>query len=1228
MDLLAQFKTSVIKGKRAAKTFLFMKFTTFFLLVGVLQLSAKSNAQITMNERNAPLEKVLKEIKKQSGYALFYDAMLLKKAELVNVKLDNVTLDEALYKIFQNQPLTYEIVGNKIITIKEKEVSLNENSVSTLYNQPILINVKGKIIDENGEPLEAVSVMVKGKKKGTTTNTNGEFEITNVDKDDILVFNSVNIETFEVKINGRTNLETISVKIKVSEIASITVNNGYQVISKERSTGATSRVSDEILLKRPTANIATALNGQIAGLVADPATGFTIRGRSSLSNASDRTPLLVVDGFPIEGGFSSINPNDVKSIDVLKDASATSIYGARAANGVIVIVTSKPKGKLNINFNSFISFSEKLDLDNYMNIANAATQIDIEDRLYNTFKNTNNNVYTDPYTQTNGSFRGSMSPYTSLRIERDKGFITQEHFDKKRQEMLNSNYKDDFNKYLLRNGVSQQYNLVISGATEKNSYKFSALYDNDKTNFQYNNSNKVILSFTNIYNFNKNIKYTFNTNITNYNSTNNGINLNHARTITSPWTKLVNEEGNYTRMDYQNYEPLVLSYEKRLPYNYRYNLLEEASVKANSYRGQDLRIQNEFEFTILKGLHFKPMFQYESFNDKDESIYDERSYATRNYANWISKLDVPTNNYFSLIPKGGIYRKNGENYRQSLKFRAQFDYYKTINSRHEISALLGTEVISTTTEVSGPDLKFGYNKSGLNYALFDYAVDRTDMFNLGTILENSVSYEGNNIYDFKSANFRQNKKYNEKYFVGYFNGSYTLDNKYTATISMRTDASNYVSQSIRDKFSPFYSGGLRWNIANEKFMENLKFIDRFAIRATYGVTGNAAGKTSAIALSVFTSSAPSNETGNLSTGIITGRNNDYLTWEKTYTTNLGSDFSFFNGKLSGSLDFYRRHSKDLLSSVQTSQVVQSTSSLLLNLAEVMNKGIEISLGTKMNISKNIVWNGVINFDYNNNEVLKYQFLSPSLFSYLGTNSSFIAGLPTDRLMMVRLVGTTKDGYYIQQKKDGELIVANTASNSFADVGSFGMSKTIPGISPKDDNRIYYQGRTTPPATLGLTNTFYFKGFSLMAVITGRFGYKFIKSDEVLGYSLFNKNFSASGLSSIQSPSLTATTLTGNVNPSVVNQIMLNSSSSLRNYYSEQVVDDASHIRLNEIYIGYDLSGLTLGKIKNIFKSITIYTQARNLGLLWKANSSGIDPDYPIETFKPVKTYTFGVRFGM
>ena len=237
--------------------------------------------------------------------------------------------------------------GNTRNSISEINIGLDIAIESTT---PPITDLKGRVVNEKGEPVEGVTVTVKGKRNATTTSTNGEFVLSGVDKNATLVFSGVNVELFELKVDGKTNFGTISIKTKTTELAEVTItaSTGYQTISKERAPGAFDVVGRDVLDKRPVSNISTALQGLVAGLQAkenlDGTMEFLIRGTSSLY--SGRQPLVVVDGFPIIGtDFSNLNPNDVESITVLKDAAASSIWGARAANGVIVITTKKAKGR-------------------------------------------------------------------------------------------------------------------------------------------------------------------------------------------------------------------------------------------------------------------------------------------------------------------------------------------------------------------------------------------------------------------------------------------------------------------------------------------------------------------------------------------------------------------------------------------------------------------------------------------------------------------------------------------------------------------------------------------------------------------------------------------------------------------------------------------------------------------------------------------------------------------
>lgn len=360
-----------------------MKLTVIFLIAACLQVSAKSSAQITLSERNAPLEKVLKEIKQQSGYSIFYDRMLLQKAQRVDINVKNIPLKEALTLVFKGQPLTFEIINNKIITVKEKA----PEKMDTGEDQILLIDVHGKVVNDKGEPVAGATVTVKGTRNATATDANGEFVLKGVDEKGTLVVSGVNIESFEIKINAREDLPTAIVKELIKPLDEI-VTKGYYNTSKRLNTGTVGKITKDQIEEQPVSNPLAALEGRVPGLFITQGTGvpgsnFTVRIRGQNSIQNGNNPLYIIDGVPFLDGierltqrdginsnspFNSLNPNDIESIEILKDADATSIYGSRGSNGVILITTKKGKiGKTSLDVNLYSGWGKVTRTMKYLN---------------------------------------------------------------------------------------------------------------------------------------------------------------------------------------------------------------------------------------------------------------------------------------------------------------------------------------------------------------------------------------------------------------------------------------------------------------------------------------------------------------------------------------------------------------------------------------------------------------------------------------------------------------------------------------------------------------------------------------------------------------------------------------------------------------------------------------------------------------------------------------------
>ncbi|MEP7376047.1 MAG: SusC/RagA family TonB-linked outer membrane protein [Chitinophagaceae bacterium] len=372
-----------------------MKLVTIIIFAACLTASARTNSQtVSLSGENVPLTKLFSSIESQTDYVFFFDYDLLKDAKNVTIKVKHIVLLDALKLIFNNQPLDFSIKQKTIVITKREKVDKIITSINTFIPPPP-IDIHGTVTNETGEPLVGISVKVKGTDNGTSTNENGEFSLTGVDNNATLVFTGINIESFETKVNGRSGL-ALHAKTKVAAMQEVVVNKGYYTEKQKYSVSNVTTVTAKDIEKQPVQNPLLALQGRVPGLFVLQPSGLAgssvkvrIQGQNSIANGNE--PLYVVDGVPIDpqlprtgidnvlasfgsnfSGWGSplsyINVSDIESIDVLKDADATAIYGSRGANGVILITTKKGKAgtmRLDVNMQTgFGQVARKLDMMN------------------------------------------------------------------------------------------------------------------------------------------------------------------------------------------------------------------------------------------------------------------------------------------------------------------------------------------------------------------------------------------------------------------------------------------------------------------------------------------------------------------------------------------------------------------------------------------------------------------------------------------------------------------------------------------------------------------------------------------------------------------------------------------------------------------------------------------------------------------------------------------------
>ena len=604
--------------------------------------------------------------------------------------------------------------------------------------------------------------------------------------------------------------------------------------------------------------------------------------------------------------------------------------------------------------------------------------------------------------------------------------------------------------------------------------------------------------------------------------------------------------------------------------------------------------------------------QYEQRRYTKHVSYEPESFYVRNLYNTYAE-PLESGRYVSYFPTGGVFSNEGHTY-EAYNLRGQVDY-TMIKDKHMFNALVGTEVISATTEADPKVTRYGYNKY-TNSVLteLDYVTKRNNIFGVSEYMPFEKLGSLSTLED--------------RFFSVYANASYTYDDRYSVTASFRTDASNFQAEDVRDKFSPFWSVGASWLISNERFMQKVSWVDQLKLRVSYGIAGVAAGKqgtSSVTTVAVYPGSLV--YSGNESFNTIAARGNNTLTWEKSRTLNIGADVAFFGHKLSGSIEFYNKFSYDVLANTTVPVISQGETSMLLNNAEILNRGIEFTIGSDLPVAGNLSWSGMLNYSYNHNELKKFGYTGP----YMPVGPSYVVGHPIGSVGVLKAVGYTQEGYVLLEGKDGtrETIMDYNSSHV--------MDFVIPreGETFNDSNWAYYLGTLAPTSSLSFSNQFSWKGLTLSFMITGQFGY-YVSTTSFDSFSPDSRNSAAYSKRLNRALEVYDE---GYTNQTSYSELPLYTDSNVDAFRSGETYSatigaamyfkssfvKGDHIRLNEVFLGYDLPENLLAK-QGVFSRVNIYAQASNLGLIWSANGK-MDPDYPVGSLKPIPVFTFGLRLG-
>ena len=931
--------------------------------------------------------------------------------------------------------------------------------------------VHGLVTDASGENLIGATVSVRNGEKVTAvavTDERGEYSINAISGKDKLEFTYLGYvkKVIMIKNTGTVNVAMESDSKTLGDV----VVTGYQTISRERATGAFSKVTGDKLSEKRLSSLSTLLKGELAGYAASSG---LIRGTTSMNGVTN--PLYVIDGFPIENtrynstgsiveNIPNLNLEDIESITILKDAAAASIYGARAANGVIVIVTKKAKkGKTNISFSSSMTYSPYSYYKKHL--TDAADIIDLEKE----WASNNPNLQTSgatAYAQSllSNSVYPSQGINTILNYYAGNTTADQEQATLTKLSGQGYHYYNDVAKYAKRDALYQQYNLSLGKATDKNNFNASISYQTNKLNDKYSDNHSIGIDLKNSLNITNWLTFDVGTYTYFNNATTQTFNALSPGYSYMPYDGLVNDDGTA----YTSKASSRLSSDKMNIIN-KYGLYN-LDITTLDELGRNLQHTNNFinrtygklniEFT--KYLKYNVMFQYEYGTDRTKKMYEKDSYYVRNLVDSYATASNGKATY--NLPYGNIlYRENQNS--NAYTFRQQLNFDKTFGDKHDLTIIAGHEVRQSKLEYNNQTL-YNYDPDMLTFSL----VNASSLANIsGTLLGNST---------FSQSNIAYNRYHDDRFISLYSNGAYTYNSKYTATGSIRLDRSNLWGTNVKYQKKPIWSVGGGWNVDKEQFF-HVSWIDRLKLRLSYGIGGNIAKD----AAPYMTANYSQNNNVGGTQGTISGRPNPDLSWEKTITTNLGIDFSLLKGRLAGSVELYNKQGKNLLAnSMGVATEGYGYSTYKINNGEMRNRGIELTLNGTIIRTKDFSWDATVIYGYNKNKVTYVNVEAPVYYLQLDYPSSYPrVGNPYASIYAYKWAGLSDKG--LPQ-------VYDASGNKTTD-------------NPSDLKAIVYAGTTEPTTNTSLNMNFTYKDFDLSCLWIYEGGNKMRNTDQPMLGSSYN-----------------------------------------------------------------------------------------------------------------------------
>ena len=1034
--------------------------------------------------------------------------------------------------------------------------------IALLLVQSAGAQIRGTVLAK-GIPLEGATIKVKGEEISAVTDAQGRFFLSSKKEKPVLVISHVGYTTVAIIAGAVNNITLEESAVNLSEV---TVSTGYQEIKKESTTGSYEKIGPELLNRSTSPDILSRLDGTAGSVffskLRSGSPEVFIRGLSTLNAAT--SPLIVLDNFPYEGNINTINPNDVESITILRDAAAAAIWGARAGNGVIVITTKK--GQYNrrtmLSVSSNITLQQKPDIFSNRDFIGSPDFIDVEKFLFSKGKYDADLL--------NTTSRPVVSPVVELLAKVRAGQLSQAAADEKINALRSNDVRNDYLKYLYREGFRQQHALNVSGGNSTMSYILSGGYDNTLSNAAGNTSHRFTFhSLTAIKPF-KGFEMQAGVTYSYSNTANNNIgtiNPGGGKSVLYPYASLADAGENALPVDFGYRTPYLDTAGGGLLLDWKFRPLDEQAAKNNSDKLSDILFRLGMTYKVSKHLTTEVQGQYEKATENISNLYSLQTYFARNLINRYSQrlgTGIKRN-----IPLGSIF-DNNDRALNSYALRGQVNYANEWK-RNDLTVIAGAEV-REARNASRSNRIYGYDDNILTFSNVDMVSSFALYGNLGTSTIPNNGGFGDGINRYTSV---------------YANANYTYNGKYSLSASGRKDASNLFGVSSNQKGTPLWSAGTAWKISKESFYHSRLF-PLLAARLTYGYNGNVVNNQAAVPTIGYNGvSGPTN----LNSAYVNTLSNPDLRWERVGMINAGIDFGL-SSVLEGSIDYFHKDAKDLLSAAPIDPTLGMTM-MTFNTANLSGNGLDVTLTAHIGAGP-LKFTARLLFSYVTNKVTRYllDISNKGAYTGIGTSITPIVGRDPYALISYRWAGLDP------QTGDPMGYLNGTVSKDYSKL-----------VSPTSFDDLVISGSTHAPYFGNMIHTFHWKGIELSANIEYRFGNYFRRNS--LNYSnLFNAWISNTEFSQRwQAPGdELITNVPSMIYPAVTNRDKFYS-------FSEATVEKGDLVKLQDVNLSYT------------YKRMRFYIIAANAGILWSANKKGIDPDYGTSQ-PPAPSFTFGISAGL